>query len=113
MLTTSASPVEGGTVFPGTRQYESGDTANLVAAPAAEYVFESWTGATGTEETTLVMDADKTVVANFISTEIEWIALNSAYVDKDKQETVIEFLDSLEDDDDVQNVFSNANFENN
>ena len=66
MLTTSASPVEGGTVLPGTRQYESGDTANLVAAPAAEYVFESWTGATGTEETTLVMDADKTVVANFI-----------------------------------------------
>jgi transcriptional/translational regulatory protein YebC/TACO1 len=30
----------------------------------------------------------------------------------DKQETVIEFLESLEDDDDVQNVFSNANFEN-
>ena len=55
----------------------------------------------------------ETVVANFISTEIEWIALNNANVDKDKQETVIEFLESLEDDDDVQNVFSNANFENN
>jgi YebC/PmpR family DNA-binding regulatory protein len=55
----------------------------------------------------------ETVVVNFISTEIEWIALNNANVDKDKQETVIEFLESLEDDDDVQNVFSNANFENN
>ncbi len=55
----------------------------------------------------------ETVVANFISTEIEWISLNNANVDKDKQETVIEFLESLEDDDDVQNVFSNANFENN
>jgi len=55
----------------------------------------------------------ETVVANFISTEIEWVALNSANVDKDKQETVIEFLDSLEDDDDVQNVYSNVNFENN
>ena len=55
----------------------------------------------------------ETVVANFISTEIEWIALNSANIDKDKQETVIEFLDSLEDDDDVQNVYSNVNFENN
>ena len=65
-LTTSVNPVEGGTVLPATRQYEAGDTANLIAAPAAEYVFESWTGATGTEETTLVMDADKTVVANFI-----------------------------------------------
>ena len=55
----------------------------------------------------------ETVVANFISTEIEWVALNNANVDKEKQETVIEFLESLEDDDDVQNVFSNANFENN
>jgi transcriptional/translational regulatory protein YebC/TACO1 len=32
---------------------------------------------------------------------------------KDKQETVIEFLELLEDDDDVQNVFSNVNFKNN
>ena len=55
----------------------------------------------------------ETVVANFISTEIEWVALNNANVVKDKQETVIEFLESLEDDDDVQNVFSNANFSNN
>ena len=55
----------------------------------------------------------ETVVTNFITTEIEWVALNNANVVKDKQETVIEFLESLEDDDDVQNVFSNANFENN
>jgi YebC/PmpR family DNA-binding regulatory protein len=55
----------------------------------------------------------ETVVANFISTEIEWVALNNANVDKDKQESAIEFLELLEDDDDVQNVFSNANFENN
>jgi len=55
----------------------------------------------------------ETEVANFISTEIEWVALNDANVAKDKQETIIEFLESLEDDDDVQNVFSNANFENN
>jgi YebC/PmpR family DNA-binding regulatory protein len=55
----------------------------------------------------------ETVVANFISTEIEWVALNNANVVKDKQETVIEFLELLEDDDDVQNVFSNVNFKNN
>ena len=53
------------------------------------------------------------IVVNFISTEIEWIALNSANVEKDKKESVIEFLETLEDDDDVQNVFSNANFSNN
>ena len=39
--------------------------------------------------------------------------VNNVNVDKDKQDAVIEFLDSLEDDDDVQNVFSNANFRNN
>ena len=55
----------------------------------------------------------ETIVSNFISTEIEWIALNSANVNKDKQETIIEFLETLEDDDDVQNVFSNVNFQNN
>ena len=54
----------------------------------------------------------ETVVTNFISTEIEWIALNNADVEKDKQESIIEFLETLEDDDDVQNVFSNANFGN-
>ena len=55
----------------------------------------------------------ETVVAHFISTEIEWVALNNADVEKDKHESVIEFLETLEDDDDVQNVFSNANFSNN
>jgi YebC/PmpR family DNA-binding regulatory protein len=52
------------------------------------------------------------VITDFISTEIEWVALNNADVKKDRQETVIEFLETLEDDDDVQNIFSNANFGN-
>ena len=39
--------------------------------------------------------------------------INNADVEKDKQESVIEFLETLEDDDDVQNIFSNANFSNN
>ena len=53
------------------------------------------------------------VISNFISTEIEWVALNNADVKKDRQDTVIEFLETLEEDDDVQNIFSNANFGNN
>ena len=52
-------------------------------------------------------------IANFISTEIEWLALNSVDVEKDKVESAIEFLETLEDDDDVQNVYSNINFKNN
>ena len=53
------------------------------------------------------------IIANFISTEIEWIPLNSVDIEKDKEETVINFLETLEDDDDVQSVFSNVNFGNN
>ena len=52
-------------------------------------------------------------IVNFISTEIEWIPLNSIHVSRDKQESTVEFLETLEDDDDVQNVYSNVNFENN
>ena len=53
------------------------------------------------------------IIANFISTEIEWVPLNSVEVVKDRVEAAIEFLETLEDDDDVQNVYSNINFENN
>ena len=51
-------------------------------------------------------------ISNFISTEIEWVSLNSVNVEKDREEMAIEFLETLEDDDDVQNVFSNINFGN-
>ena len=33
-------------------------------------------------------------------------------VEKDKVEAAIEFLETLEDDDDVQSVYSNINFNN-
>ena len=52
-------------------------------------------------------------IINFISTEIEWLPLNSVNVAKDREVTAIEFLETLEEDDDVQNVFSNVNFGNN
>jgi YebC/PmpR family DNA-binding regulatory protein len=49
-------------------------------------------------------------ITNFISTEIEWIPLNSVEISKEKNESLINFFDSLEDDDDVQNFYSNAKF---
>ena len=55
---------------------------------------------------------EKTII-NFISTEIEWVSLDRVDIDKEKKDSVIEFLENLEDDDDVQNVFSNANLGNN
>ena len=55
----------------------------------------------------------ETIIANFISTKIEWVPLNSVDVAKEREEVAIEFLETLEEDDDVQNVFSNINFGNN
>ena len=49
-------------------------------------------------------------IGNFISTTIEWLPLNSVDVAKNRQEVAIEFLETLEENDDVQNVFSNVNF---
>ena len=53
------------------------------------------------------------VIVNFISTEIEWVPLNNVQIAKDRVEIAIEFLETLEDDDDVQNVYSNINFGSN
>ena len=49
-------------------------------------------------------------VSNFVSTEIEWIPINSVEISKEKNENLIDFFESLEEDDDVQNVYSNAEF---
>ena len=49
-------------------------------------------------------------IINFISTEIEWIPLNNIKIPDDKKENLINFFESLEEDDDVQNVYSNAEF---
>jgi hypothetical protein len=66
-LTTSANPADGGTVSPSTQQYDEGKTATITATASSEYVFQSWSGATGsTNSTSVVMNSDKTVTANFI-----------------------------------------------
>jgi len=51
-------------------------------------------------------------INNFISTEIEWLALNSVKITDEKKQEVIEFLETLEEDDDVQSVYTNVIFEN-
>ena len=49
-------------------------------------------------------------ISNFISTEIEWIPLNSIKISKEKSEDLINFFETLEEDDDVQNIYSNVIF---
>ena len=50
-------------------------------------------------------------IQNFISTEIEWIPLNKVIVKKDKIEITTDFLETLEENDDVQNVYTNFKIE--
>ena len=49
-------------------------------------------------------------ITNFLSTEIEWIPLNSVKISKEKNNDLINFFETLEEDDDVQNIYSNAKF---
>ena len=71
-LTVAASPSNGGTVTlsPSGGKYPSGTVVTLTATAASGYSFTGWQGdATGsTNPTTVTMNADKTVTANFAST---------------------------------------------
>ena len=49
-------------------------------------------------------------IKNFISTEIEWIPINCVEVSKKKNEDLINLFNTLEEDDDVQNIYTNAQF---
>jgi len=51
-------------------------------------------------------------IENFLSTEIEWIPLNTINLSGENKYNMIKFLETLDDDEDVQNIFTNAKFEN-
>ena len=66
-LTTSVNPKNAGTVSPINKQYNEGEMASIIATPASEYVFQSWSGASGdTLSINIIMDSDKLVTANFV-----------------------------------------------
>ncbi len=48
-------------------------------------------------------------ISNFISTEIEWVPINKINLNEEEKEKMNKFLEILEENDDVQNVFTNAN----
>ena len=47
-------------------------------------------------------------ISNFISTEIEWVPINKINLNEEDKVKMNKFLEILEEDDDVQNVFTNA-----
>ena len=46
-------------------------------------------------------------INNFISTDISWVPINSIEVSGDNLKLALEFLEELEENDDVQNVYTN------
>ena len=46
-------------------------------------------------------------IQELISSEIEWLPINKITLNKDKTKSVLNFLEILEDDDDVQHVYTN------
>ena len=66
-LTTAANPTAGGTLTPASGQHNEGATVSITATPGGEYLFSSWSGATGSTATTsVVMNSNKTVTASFV-----------------------------------------------
>ena len=52
-------------------------------------------------------------IQQFISSDIEWLPINKISLDQEKTKTVLNFLETLEDDDDVQHVYANLEIDNN
>ena len=50
-------------------------------------------------------------ISKFLSTEIEWIPLNLINLNEEKKINMIKFLEVLDYDDDVQNIYTNAKIE--
>lgn len=69
VLTSTAKPIVGGSinVSPVKATYDAGEVVTLTATPATDYVFLSWSNGTTTATTTVTMDANKTIIANFKS----------------------------------------------
>ena len=53
----------------------------------------------------------ETEIPNFLSTDLEWVPLNLVSLTGISKDNMIKFLEALDDDDDVQNIFTNAKFE--
>ena len=52
-------------------------------------------------------------IEEFISAGIEWLPINKISLDKEKTKSLINFLETLEQDDDVQHVYANLAIDNN
>ena len=50
-------------------------------------------------------------IQEFVSSGIEWLPINKVTLDREKTKSVLSFLETLEDDDDVQHVYANLDLD--
>lgn len=80
-LNVLVNPSNSGTVIPPSGSFVAGSTVTLKATPKTGYKFSNWTGATGGATTTIVMNSNKTITANFElvpSGKLETVYINKA-----------------------------------
>ena len=51
-------------------------------------------------------------IQEFVSSSIEWLPTNKISLDQEKTRFVLNFLEALEDDDDIQHVYANLEIGN-
>ena len=56
-----------------------------------------------------IMERD---IQEFISANIEWLPINKILLNEEKTKNIVSFLETLEDDDDVQYVYANLEVNN-
>ena len=52
-------------------------------------------------------------IQEFVSSGIEWLPINKILLNQEKTKTVLNFLEMLENDDDIQHVYANLEIDNN
>ena len=52
-------------------------------------------------------------IREFVSSGIEWLPINKILLNQEKTKTVLNFLEILENDDDIQHVYANLEIDNN
>lgn len=66
-LSVSVTPINGGSVSPPSNSYEKGQSLQMLATPAGEYVFKEWKGdlSGSINPSTLIIDKDKVITGSF------------------------------------------------
>ena len=89
-LTTSVSPMGGGTISPGSGTYDENTVVTLQATPSSGYQFDHWSGdASGTGAMIkVIMDSNKSIVGNFYK-QVLTVYFDGWYVNGVKINTAI------------------------